>query len=59
MGFNEIIDPRGICRDVSEVGRWGNGDVEIGLASLDEIPYVMGLIRQSLERQMGNGDNGM
>ncbi len=53
MPFPEINDPKGICKDVSSVGRWGNGDVELGLASLDELPYVMGLVRQSLERQMG------
>ena len=53
MPFPEINDPKGICKDVSNVGRWGNGDVELGLATLDELPYVMGLVRQSLERQMG------
>ncbi|ABI59620.1 hypothetical protein [Nitrosomonas eutropha] len=31
-----------------------NGDVEVGLSSLDELPYVMGMIRQSFDRQMGN-----
>ena len=30
------------------MGRWGNGDVEVGLTSMDELPYVMGLVRQSL-----------
>ena len=50
--FSEINDPRGICKDVSAVGRWGNGDVEIGLTDLAELPYVMGLVRQALERQM-------
>lgn len=54
MPFSEINDPRGICKDVSAVGRWGNGDVEIGLADLAELPYVMGLVRQALERQMGS-----
>jgi len=53
ISFHEIDDPRGICRDVSGVGRWGNGDVEVGLASLDEVPYIIGLVRQSLEGQMG------
>jgi uncharacterized protein with ParB-like and HNH nuclease domain/predicted transport protein len=55
LAFHEIDDPKGICKDVSELGRWGNGDVEVGLASLEELPYVMGLVRQALERQMGNG----
>lgn len=53
--FPEIDDPKGICRDVSNVGRWGNGDVEAGLSSLDELPYVMGLVRQAFEEQVGNG----
>lgn len=56
--FSEITDPKGICKDVSGLGRWGNGDVEISLASLDELPYVMGLVRQALEKQLGNGEAG-
>ena len=53
FGVAELDDPRGLCRDISNIGRWGNGDVEVGLSSLDELPYVMGLIRQALDRQMG------
>ncbi len=37
------------------MGRWGNGDVEVSLVTLDELPYVIGLVRQSLELQLGNG----
>lgn len=55
MKFAEIIDPRGLCTDVTDRGRWGNGDVEVGLSSLEDLPYIMGLVRQSFERQMGNG----
>lgn len=55
MPFPDITDPRGLCRDVAGLGRWGNGDVEVALDSIDELPYVMGLVRQSFERQMGNG----
>jgi predicted transport protein len=56
VAFNEINDPKGICRDVTTIGRWGNGDVEVGLSSLGELPYVMGLVRQAFEKQMGNGE---
>lgn len=56
MTFAEISDPKGLCRDVTGLGRWGNGDVEVILKSLEELPYVMGLVRQSYERQMGDGD---
>jgi predicted transport protein len=54
MAFPEINDPEKRCEDKSAVGHWGNGDVEVGLASLGEPPYVMGLIRQSFERQMAD-----
>jgi uncharacterized protein with ParB-like and HNH nuclease domain/predicted transport protein len=55
MAFPEIDDPRGVCKDVSGLGRWGNGDVEVGLSSIEELPYIMGLVRQSFEKQMGVG----
>ncbi len=55
MPFPAIHDPRGMGRDVTALGRWGNGDVELALSKLDDLPYVVGLVRQSFERQMGNG----
>lgn len=58
MSFPEINDPKGLCRDVTGLGRWGNGDVSVVLSTLDELPYIMGLVRQSFERQMDNGDEG-
>lgn len=53
IGIVDIEDPKGLCRDISGIGRWGNGDVEVGLSSVAELPYAMGLIRQSFDRQMG------
>ena len=55
MDFSEITDPRELCKDVTNLGRWGNGNVEVTLDNLDDLPYVIGLVRQSLEQQMGNG----
>jgi uncharacterized protein with ParB-like and HNH nuclease domain/predicted transport protein len=55
MRFAGVNDPKGLCRDVRGKGRWGNGDVEIGLSKLEDLPYVIGLVRQSLELQLGNG----
>lgn len=54
MRFTDVIDPKGICKDTTGIGRWGNGDVEVALSSLDELPYVIGLVRQALEKQMGS-----
>jgi uncharacterized protein with ParB-like and HNH nuclease domain/predicted transport protein len=58
MAFAEISDPKGLCKDVSGLGRWGNGDVEVRLSSLTELPYVIGLVRQSLEKQLGSEGGG-
>jgi uncharacterized protein with ParB-like and HNH nuclease domain/predicted transport protein len=55
IAFADINDPRGLCKDVTGLGRWGNGDVEVGLDSLAELPYIMGLVRQALEQQLGDG----
>lgn len=55
MKWPELNDPKGMCLDVSGKGRWGNGDVEVKLTSLDDLPYVVGLVRQSLDLQLGNG----
>jgi len=52
MEFHEITDPRNICKDITGLGRWGNGDVEVNLKSAEDVPYVMGLIRQAFECQM-------
>ena len=55
LRFHELHDPRGLAKDVTNLGRWGNGDAEVGLSTLEELPYVMGLVRQAIERQIGNG----
>jgi uncharacterized protein with ParB-like and HNH nuclease domain/predicted transport protein len=57
MAFHEINDSRGLCKDVANLGRWGNGDVEVVLDKVEDLPYIMGLVRQSFEKQMGNGNH--
>jgi predicted transport protein len=54
LAFGEISDPKSMCKDVSGVGRWGNGDVEVALDSVENLAYVIGLVRQSFEKQMGS-----
>lgn len=56
MRFADVNDPKELCEDVTGIGRWGNGDVAIGLSKLDDLPYVIGLVRQSLELQLGNSE---
>lgn len=52
MKYKEISDPKGVTEDVSGKGRWGNGEVSVHFRNLEELPYVMTLIRQSYEKQM-------
>lgn len=56
LAFPEINGPKGICKDVTGLGRWGNGNVEVRLSSQDNLPYVLGLVRQVFEKQMGDGE---
>lgn len=55
--IHEIQDAKGICKDVAGLGHLANGDVEVYLYSEAELPYVMGLVRQAFEKQMGSGND--
>jgi uncharacterized protein with ParB-like and HNH nuclease domain/predicted transport protein len=52
MPFSDIDDPGHICRDVSNIGTRGNGEVSFTISSHDDIPYAMTLIRQSFDHQI-------
>jgi uncharacterized protein with ParB-like and HNH nuclease domain/predicted transport protein len=54
LNFPEIDDPRGICKDTTNLGRWGNGNVEVRLERLEDLPYIISLVSQVLEKQMGD-----
>ncbi len=51
MKFSDVIDPKGICKDITGLGKWGNGDVEIFLDSLDGLDDVMYIIEQAYRLQ--------
>lgn len=55
--ISDINDPKEICIDVSSKGRWGNGDIETFISTPEEISYAIGLIRQSLEKQLDSEVN--
>ena len=54
MHFHELHDPKKLAKDVTNLGRWGNGDVEVGFSKPEDMAYVMGLVRQAFEKQMGD-----
>lgn len=47
MKFSEVYDPKKLCHDVTNLGRWGNGDAELFFEHLDELDDVMAIIEQS------------
>jgi uncharacterized protein with ParB-like and HNH nuclease domain/predicted transport protein len=53
LEFNEIDDPRGLCKNVSNQGHQGNGKVELELKAIGDLPYALGLVRHAFEKQMG------
>ena len=55
LQFHELNDPRQMAKDVTNLGRWGNGDAEVFLAAPEDLRYVMSLVRQAFEKQMGDG----
>jgi uncharacterized protein with ParB-like and HNH nuclease domain/predicted transport protein len=54
IDYPDVDDPRKLCKDVKGLGRWGNGNTEVFLENLEDLPYIMGLVRQSLEKQLGD-----
>lgn len=47
MKFSEVIDPNGICRDITGLGRWGNGDVELYMEHTSDIDQIMEVVGQA------------
>lgn len=47
-----LQDPKGIAKDMTNppTGRLGNGDYEIKFSSIEDLPYIMGLLEQSYQK---------
>ena len=49
MKFSEINDPNGICKDITGIGRWENGNVELFMEHQDELDQIMEIVKQSFD----------
>ncbi len=49
LNYSRLENPPDYVRNVSNIGHWGVGDVEIGLDSLEKLQISKSLIRQSFE----------
>ena len=52
MKFSEVNDPQGICHDITGLGRWGNGDVELFMEHTSEVDQIMEIVKQSYKFQV-------
>jgi predicted transport protein len=53
--IDELSDPLGLARDVTAVGHWGTGSVEVRLPSSEHLADVIALVRQAFEQQGEEG----
>jgi predicted transport protein len=51
IDFVELIDPNGLGRDVSGIGSWGSGDVEVSIAKESQLDQIMDLVQQAYDKQ--------
>ncbi len=56
IDYDELDDPENLCKDIKDIGRWGNGDVEFKLENINQIEYAISLIGQALDKQIGNNE---
>jgi len=54
IDFDRIKDPKKICRDVSNLGSWGNGNVEVSLSNNSELNDIIDLVEQAFDEQMND-----
>ncbi len=51
MKYSQVYDPKGLCKDITNLGRWGNGDVELFMEHTSDVENVMEIIEQSYRIQ--------
>ena len=50
--FEEVIDPTNMSRDITNIGSWGNGDVEVTIEKTEHIQPAFEIIKQAYEYQI-------
>lgn len=51
LKYSRLDNPPSFARDVSNIGHWGSGDVELRISNLSEIHEAISLIKQSFNSQ--------
>ena len=50
MNREELDDPKGLTRDISKIGHWGNGEYELQINSDEDLEYILSLVKQSIKK---------
>ena len=50
MNKGELDDTKGITRDVSTTGHWGNGEYEMQVKDDENLEYILSLVKQSIKK---------
>ena len=51
-------DPRGLAADITNLGLWGNGDVQLEVDNARQIAYAMELVRQAFAAKQTDSAKG-
>lgn len=46
--WGTLDDPKGIFRNMDNLGHWGNGDYEVTLKDTEQLEYILSVIKQKL-----------
>ena len=52
LDYDKVNDPKGLCENIADKGRWGNGTTGIHLINQDQIDDVIAIISQALDAQI-------
>lgn len=51
LKYSELIDPKHLTEDVSNKGRWGNGEVMMHVSNLDNLEDILDFAKQAIAKQ--------
>ena len=50
MNKGELDDTKGLTRDISNIGHWGNGEYELQINTDEDLEYILSLVKQSIKK---------
>ncbi len=50
MNKGELDDPKGLTRDISNIGHWGTGEYELQINTDEDLEYILSLVKQSIKK---------